>query len=65
MVPVVDGQVSQVGHSYPVDLWGMGVLLYELAVGSHPFTSNSEVVRPASSLLVIIPPIITTLIWSH
>ena len=38
-------QVSQVGHSYPVDLWGMGVLLYEIAIGSHPFSSNSEVVR--------------------
>jgi len=36
-------QVSQVGHSYPVDLWGMGVLLYELAVGSHPFSAASEV----------------------
>eukprot|EP01036_Dinobryon_divergens_P032547 gene32547-42160_t len=36
-------QVSQVGHGYPVDLWGVGVLLYEMAVGSHPFSSNSEV----------------------
>lgn len=36
-------QISQTGHSYPVDLWGMGVLLYEIAVGSHPFSSNSEV----------------------
>lgn len=36
-------QISQTGHSYPVDLWGMGVLLYELAVGSHPFSSNTEV----------------------
>jgi serine/threonine protein kinase len=36
-------QISQIGHSYPVDLWGMGVLLYELVVGAHPFSSTSEV----------------------
>jgi serine/threonine protein phosphatase PrpC/CRP-like cAMP-binding protein len=36
-------QIAQTGHSYPVDLWGMGVLLYELTVGSHPFSSNTEV----------------------
>lgn len=36
-------QIAQTGHSYPVDLWGMGVLLYELTVGSHPFSSSTEV----------------------
>jgi CRP-like cAMP-binding protein/serine/threonine protein phosphatase PrpC len=36
-------QIAQTGHSYPVDLWGMGVLLYEMTVGSHPFSSNTEV----------------------
>lgn len=36
-------QIAQTGHSYPVDLWGMGVLLYELTVGSHPFSSHTEV----------------------
>eukprot|EP00600_Ochromonadales_sp_CCMP1393_P006191 CAMPEP_0174958214 /NCGR_PEP_ID=MMETSP0004_2-20121128/2501_1 /TAXON_ID=420556 /ORGANISM="Ochromonas sp., Strain CCMP1393" /LENGTH=1206 /DNA_ID=CAMNT_0016206405 /DNA_START=132 /DNA_END=3749 /DNA_ORIENTATION=- len=36
-------QVSQSGHSYPVDLWAMGVLLYEMTVGSHPFSGSSEI----------------------
>lgn len=36
-------QISQTGHSFPVDLWGMGVLLYELLVGTHPFSAATEV----------------------
>ena len=36
-------QVSQVGHGLSVDLWGLGVLLYELNVGTHPFAQASEV----------------------
>ena len=36
-------QIDQSGHSYPADLWALGVLLYEILVGTHPFSSNSEV----------------------
>jgi len=36
-------QISQRGHGAPVDLWALGVLLYELAIGSTPFSAPSEV----------------------
>jgi CRP-like cAMP-binding protein len=36
-------QIAQSGHSYPVDLWGMGLLLYEVTVGANPFAAPSEV----------------------
>lgn len=36
-------QISQQGHGAPVDLWALGVLLYELIIGTTPFSANSEV----------------------
>eukprot|EP00595_Chromulina_sp_UTEXLB2642_P002121 CAMPEP_0196764854 /NCGR_PEP_ID=MMETSP1095-20130614/7024_1 /TAXON_ID=96789 ORGANISM="Chromulina nebulosa, Strain UTEXLB2642" /NCGR_SAMPLE_ID=MMETSP1095 /ASSEMBLY_ACC=CAM_ASM_000446 /LENGTH=898 /DNA_ID=CAMNT_0042121517 /DNA_START=677 /DNA_END=3370 /DNA_ORIENTATION=+ len=36
-------QISQRGHGTAVDLWALGVLLYELSVGIHPFAASSEV----------------------
>ena len=36
-------QISQRGHGAPVDLWALGVLLYELTIGTTPFSAASEV----------------------
>ena len=32
--------INRQGHSMPVDLWALGVLLYEIAVGIHPFATE-------------------------
>jgi protein kinase X len=28
------------GHSFPVDWWSLGILMYEMLVGIHPFSDN-------------------------
>ena len=32
--------INRQGHSMPVDLWALGVLLYEISVGIHPFAAD-------------------------
>jgi hypothetical protein len=36
-------QLSRQGHSAPVDLWALGVVLFELATGGLPFAEETEV----------------------
>uniref|UniRef100_A0A7S2PIT0 Serine/threonine-protein kinase PLK n=1 Tax=Leptocylindrus danicus TaxID=163516 RepID=A0A7S2PIT0_9STRA len=37
---IIDGKNKQVGHSFPVDLWSTGVIMFALLCGKPPFESK-------------------------
>jgi serine/threonine protein kinase len=37
--------VSQVGHSFPVDYWALGILVYECIKGLNPFTDDDSIIE--------------------
>ena len=34
--------IDEEGHSYPVDWWALGILVYEMCIGQPPFYSNNQ-----------------------